>query len=341
MLSEQIIVWIIFNVVVLGLLVADLTLFQRRPREMKMHEALTWSAFWILLAGGFNVLVYYMYQGQWWGFGQELSGKDLSEALTGRDAALQFLTGYLIELSLSVDNLFVFLAIFGYFHVRGHHQHRVLFWGILGAVVLRAIMILGGVALIEKVHWVIYILGLFLIFTGIKLARHDASEQVDPEHNLVLRMARRLLPVARGDESGRFFTRQNGKLMVTPLFLVLLVVESTDLVFAADSIPAILAITRDPFIAYTSNIFAVLGLRAMYFALAGLIGLFVYLRYGLAAVLIFVGVKMILPAFDEDLHIPIEWSLGVVGSLLGLSVIASLLFAKKVDIVPPTVDDEK
>jgi tellurite resistance protein TerC len=320
--------WIIFNAVVVLLLVADLTLFHRKPRDMRIREALGWSAFWVSLAAGLNVLIYYLYENQWMGFGVG------EHALSGKDAALQFLTGYLIEQSLSVDNLFVFLAIFNFFHIRGHHQHGVLFWGILGAVILRAIMIFAGVALIEKFHWLMYLMGAFLILTGGKLAFEKGEKQVHPDQTWVLRLARRFLPVAEGDHGGHFFTVRNGKRMVTRLFLVLLAVESTDVVFAIDSIPAVLAITKDPFLVYTSNIMAILGLRAMFFALSGLLGLFHYLRFGLAGVLIFVGGKMTLPLF-VDYHVPTGISLAVVATLLAVSILASIVWVKEHGLAEP------
>ena len=324
MANGAIIPWAIFNALVLALLVGDLLIFHRQPRAMRMREALGWSGFWIALALGFNLLVHPMYDRGWFGFGRE--GGEVT--LPGSEAALQFMTGYLIELSLSVDNLFVFLAVFQFFGLRGEHQHRVLFWGIVGAIVLRAVMILTGIALIARFGWLLYPLGGFLIFTGIRLAMEKGDERIDPEHSWVIRVARRHLPIAKGDHQGRFTLREDGRLRVTTLFLVLLVVESTDVVFALDSIPAILAITQDPFIAYTSNIFAVLGLRAMYFALAGLLGLFRYLRYGLVGVLVFIGGKMVAPLFGLG-HVPVRVSLIVVASLLGASVVASLVAMKR------------
>lgn len=322
-MSEQAWAWIGFNAIVFALLVIDLLIFHRKPRDMRIREALGWSAFWVSLAAGMNVLIYFMYERQWMGF-----GLPPDHALSGKDAAMQFLTGYLIEQSLSVDNLFVFLAIFNFFHVRGHHQHGVLFWGIIGAVILRAAMIFAGVALIEKFAWLMYIMGGFLILTGIKLAFERGDKKVHPDQTWVLRLARKILPVAEGDHHGRFFTVRNGRKMVTSLFLVLLAVESTDVVFAIDSIPAVLAITKDPFLVYTSNIMAILGLRAMFFALAGLLGLFHYLRFGLAGVLIFVGGKMLAPVVGIG-HVPTGISLAVVASLLGVSILASIVWVKE------------
>ncbi|MDQ3829869.1 MAG: TerC family protein, partial [Candidatus Tectomicrobia bacterium] len=233
-----------------------------------------------------------------------------------------------------VDNIFVFLMIFTYFRVPYLHQHKVLFWGILGALIMRAAFILLGVALIQRFHWVIYIMGAFLVVTGVKMATQK-DEEIHPERNPVLRLFRRLMPVTETYEGGRFFVRRSGKLWATPLFIVVLVVETTDVIFAVDSIPAILAITLDPFIVYTSNVFAILGLRALYFALAGIMRLFHYLPYGLSLILVFVGIKMLL----VDIYkIPIGISLGIVAGVLGISVIASILFPPKTEVVPPAAD---
>jgi len=306
--------WIGFNLFVLAVLALDLGLFHKKAQTVTLKNALTWSAVWITLALAFCVLVYFWH---------------------GKQASLEFLTGYLIEQSLSVDNLFVFLVLFQYFKVPSEYQYKVLFWGIIGALVMRLAFILAGVALINRFHWIIYIFGAFLVYTGFKLAFQDES-QVDPEHNPALKLARRYLPMTSTYEADRFFVFREGKRWATPLFAVLIVVETTDLLFAVDSIPAILAITRDAFIVYTSNVFAILGLRSMYFALAGLLDYFEYLNYGLAAILVFVGAKMLLSneslvLWGIPLHykIPIGHSLGVVASLLALSIIASVLFAAK------------
>jgi tellurite resistance protein TerC len=306
--------WIGFNLFVLAVLALDLGLFHKKSRTVTLKNAITWSAVWITLALAFCALVYFWH---------------------GKQASLEFLTGYLIEQSLSVDNLFVFLVLFQYFRVPSEYQYKVLFWGIIGALVMRLLFILAGVALINRFHWIIYIFGVFLVYTGFKLAFQDES-QVDPEHNPALMLARRYLPMTSNYEADRFFVFREGKRWATPLFAVLIVVETTDLLFAVDSIPAILAITRDAFIVYTSNVFAILGLRSMYFALAGLLDYFEYLNYGLAAILVFVGAKMLLSneslvLWGVPLHykIPIGLSLGVVASLLALSIIASLLFAPK------------
>ena len=300
-MENQTLWWIVFNLFVLAMLVLDLKVFHRDAHEVKIKEALLWSAFWIALALVFNVGIY---------------------IFRGAEDALEYLTGYLIEKSLSVDNIFVFLLIFSYFRVPAQYQHKVLFWGILGALIMRAILIFAGVALIERFHWIIYIFGIFLIFTGIKLA-FEKDKEIDPEKNPALLFVRRFMPVTEGFEGDRFFIRRAERLFATPLFLVLVVVETTDVIFALDSIPAILAITTDPFIVYTSNVFAILGLRALYFALAGLLQLFHYLHYGLSAILVFVGIKML---GSDIFHIPVGVALGVVGGILALSVIASIIW---------------
>lgn len=285
------------------MLVLDLAVFQRRPHAVRFREAVIMSLFWIGLAAAFAVLVYF------W---------------RGKGVALDFTTGYLIEESLSVDNLFVFLLIFRYFHVPPHYQHKVLFWGIIGALVMRFTFIIAGVALINRFHWIIYIFGAFLIYTGIKLL--DArGANVDPEKNSILKAFRKFMPVTKDYVNGKFLVRNNG-LYATPLLLVLIVIETTDVVFAADSIPAVLAITRDPFIVYTSNIFAILGLRSLYFALAGMMEVFHYLHYGLAVILTFIGVKMLISNFY---HLHTAVALGVVGGVLALSIVASLIFPQK------------
>lgn len=296
--------WIGFNLFVIGMLAIDLLVFHRKPHEISLKEALGWSAVWICLALVFNAGIYF------W---------------QGKQPALEFLTGYLIEKSLSVDNIFVFLMIFSCFKVPLKYQHEVLFWGILGALLMRAAFIAGGVTLIKNFHGVIYIFGGFLIFTGIRMVI-DKDKEIHPEKNAVLRIFRKLMPVTQGYEGGKFFTRKEGRTFATPLFVVLLVVETTDVIFAVDSIPAILAITQNPFIVYTSNVFAILGLRALYFALAGIIQLFHYLHYGLSAILVFVGVKMLITDFYK---VSIGISLGVVAALLLLSVLASLVWPQK------------
>src|SRR5581483_4614192 len=287
--------WIIFNAAVIALLVLDLAVFHRKSKVIRLKEALGWTAFWVSLAVGFGLLVW-----AWLGGGK----------------ALEFFTGYLIEESLSVDNLFVFLLIFQFFRVPREHQYKVLFWGIIGALLMRALFILTGVALIQKFHWVIYVFGAFLVYTGYKMWGQEEKE-IHPERNPVLRMVRSRFPVTKDYVNGHFTVRRDNKRYLTPLFVVLLVVESTDVLFAADSIPAILAITRDPFIVYTSNVFAILGLRAIFFALAGLMEMFRYLHYGLSLILMFVGVKMIISSFIE---IPVLLALGVVVAILAVAV---------------------
>jgi len=295
--------WIGFNVFVLVMLVLDLGLLNRRAHTVSFREALGWSAMWVGLAAAFSVVVYFWH---------------------GRPATLEFVTGYVIELSLSVDNLFVFLVIFRYFRVPAEHQHKVLFWGILGALVMRGAFIAAGVGLITRFHWIIYVFGAMLVYSGIKLLRQGDAE-IHPESNPVLRLFRRFVPVTKDYEGDKFIVRHRG-LYATPLLLVLVVVETTDLLFAVDSIPAILAITRDAFIVYTSNVFAILGLSSMYFALAGLMEIFHYLHYGLSIVLIFVGVKMLASHYID---IPTWIALGVVLLVLGTSVAASVLFPQK------------
>jgi len=295
------------------MLALDLGVFHRKAHVIKIKEALLWSAFWITLSLLFNLGIYF------W---------------RGPETALEFLTGYLIEKSLSVDNIFVFLLIFSYFRVPSLYQHKVLFWGILGALVMRAIFIATGVTLIQKFHWIIYIFGAFLILTGIKMALQK-DKKIHPERNPVLRLFRRYMPVTDDYKEGKFFVKRVGRYLATPLFIVLLVIETTDVIFAMDSIPAILAITLDPFIVYTSNVFAILGLRALFFALAGLMRLFHYLHYGLSTILVFVGVKMLI---SNIYKIPVGIALGVVASILLISVIASVILPGKAENVPAPVE---
>ena len=298
----MILFWTLFNVFVVAMLVLDLGVFHRRTHTVKYREALIWSAIWVALAAIFAVVIYFWH---------------------GRTPSLEFVTGYVIELSLSVDNLFVFLLIFRYFQVPPGHQHKVLFWGILGALIMRAVFIAAGVGLIGRFHWIVYVFGAFLVYSGIKLFRQGEAE-IHPEKNPVLRLFRRWVPVTKDYEGDKFFVRRTG-LFATPLLVVLVVVETTDLLFAVDSIPAILAITRDAFIVYTSNVFAILGLRSMYFALAGMMEMFRFLHYGLSVVLMFVGAKMMLSHYYE---IPTVVALGAVAVILLLSVAASLLRPK-------------
>jgi tellurite resistance protein TerC len=299
MLTTSLWPWVGFTAFVLVMLALDLGVFHRKAHAVSIREATAWSAVWVTLAMIFNLGLYWF---------------------QGSEPALQFFTGYLIEKSLSVDNIFVFALIFGYFAVPAVDQHRVLFWGILGALVMRAAFILAGSALLAQFHWIIYIFGAFLIVTGIRMARHQEME-IHPEDNPLLKLVRRLIPVSRQYHGHHFFVREAGRWMATPLFLVLVLLESTDLVFAVDSIPAIFAVTEDPFIVYTSNIFAILGLRSLYFLLAGVMDKFVYLKLGLSAVLVFVGIKMLLTEFYK---IPSLVSLAVIATILTVSVVASL-----------------
>jgi len=299
---NQLLFWILFNIFVLGMLALDLGFLQRPGHTVKFREALTWSLIWIALAGAFAVLVYSRY---------------------GHATAVEFVTGYVIELSLSVDNLFIFLLIFRYFRVAPEHQHKVLFWGIVGALVMRGIFIIVGIGLIQRFHWITYIFGALLVYSGIKLFRQHGVG-IEPENNPVLRLFRRWVPMTENYEGDRFVVRRP-RPHATPLLAVLILVETTDVLFATDSIPAVLAITLKPFIVYTSNVFAVLGLRSMYFLLAGMMELFHYLHYGLAAILIFVGAKMLVSNYYP---IPTWIALGVVAGVLLISVLASLLHPK-------------
>ena len=301
--------WIGFNLFVLLMLALDLGVFHRKAHVVSIKEATLWSAVWILLALLFNLGLYF--------FWDRLSP---TSSYSNSEAALAFFTGYLIEKSLSVDNIFVFVLIFTFFAVPAAYQHRVLFWGIIGALIMRGTLIAVGATLLKEFHWIIYVFGAFLIFTGIRMAMHR-NKEMHLERSPLIRFVRRIMPVTDNYEADRFFIRRAGKWMATPLFLVLLLVESTDLVFAVDSIPAIFAVTNDPFIVYTSNVFAILGLRSLYFLLAGVVDKFYYLKLGLSVVLVFVGIKMVI----VDLYkIPVGLSLGVIASILAISVIASL-----------------
>jgi tellurite resistance protein TerC len=298
--------WILFNLFVLGMLVLDLGFLQRDGHTVKFREALAWSLVWIGLACAFAVLVFFWH---------------------GRGTAVEFVTGYVIELSLSVDNLFIFLLIFRYFRVAPEHQHKVLFWGIVGALVMRAVFIVVGIGLIRRFHWITYIFGALLVYSGIKLFRQHGAG-IEPENNPVVRLFRRWVPVTEDYAEDKFVVRRE-RLYATPLLVVLVLVEVTDLLFATDSIPAVLAITLNPFIVYTSNVFAILGLRSMYFMLAGLMDLFHYLHYGLAVVLIFIGAKMVSSNYYQ---IPTAVALGVVAGVLLVSVLASLLHPRSQEL---------
>jgi tellurite resistance protein TerC len=302
-MDTPIIFWILFNAFVLLMLAMDLGVFHRKSHEVSIREALTWTFVWIFLALVFNTIIYF------W---------------RGPQLAMEFFTGYLIEKALSIDNIFVFIMVFSYFQIPSKYQHKILFWGILGALVMRVVFIFAGVALIEKFHFTIYIFGALLIFTGYKMFYHSDAK-IEPDKNPIIRFFKKLMPVTPHLHGSNFFVKLNGKRLATPLFLVLILIETTDLIFAVDSIPAILAITQDQFIVFTSNVFAILGLRSLYFALAGVVHRFWLLNYGLALVLIFVGLKMLL----IDLYkIPIEWSLIFIATIIATSVFFSLKISK-------------
>ncbi len=303
-MMDTLLPWILFNALIVALLAVDLGIFHRTAHVVSTREAATWSAIWIALALTFNAGVF---------------------LLSGSEKGLEFLTGYLIEKSLSVDNVFIFVLIFTYFAVPPQYQHRVLFWGILGALVMRGLLILTGASLLENFHWVIYIFGSIVILSGIRMLT-QRHEELHPERNPVVRLINRFLPTTNAYHGQRFFVREGGKLVLTPLAIVLVIVETTDLIFAVDSIPAIFAVTSDPFIVYTSNVFAILGLRALYFLLAGMVQRFVYLKPALSAILLWVGAKMLL----TDLYkIPTLASLGVIAAMLALAAAASVIHEKK------------
>ena len=300
MFSGTIWLWVGFNIFVLAMLALDLGVFHRKAHALSLKEASIWSVVWITLAMVFNAGLY---------------------LFAGPEPALQFFTGYLIEKSLSVDNIFIFVLLFTFFKVPAAYQHRVLYWGILGALIMRGTLIAVGVALIESFHWIIYLFGAFLIFTGIRMGFHKEIE-VHPENDLLLKFIRRFVPVTENYEHDRFFVRRAGQVMVTPLLLVLLVIDTTDLIFAVDSIPAVFAVTRDPFLVYTSNIFAILGLRSLYFVLAGIMEKFYYLKLGLSVILTFVGVKMVLA---DVFSLPTALSLVVIAVVLTIAIVASIV----------------
>jgi len=298
-MDTPIIFWILFNAFVLLMLALDLGIFHRKTHEVSLKEALTWTLIWVFLALVFNAIIFY------W---------------KGRQQALEFFTGYLVEKALSIDNIFVFIVIFTYFQIPSKYQHKVLFWGVFGALLMRVIFIFAGVALIEKFHFTIYIFGALLVYTGYKMFYHN-NAKIEPDKNPLIRFFKKVMPVTPNLQEDNFFIKLNGKRYATPLFLVLILIETTDLIFAVDSIPAILAITQDQFIVYTSNVFAILGLRSLYFALAGVVHRFWLLSFGLAIVLVFVGIKMLL----SDLYkIPIEWSLIFIATIITGSIFLSL-----------------
>jgi len=298
-MDTPIIFWILFNAFVLLMLALDLGVFHRKAHEVSLKEALTWTFIWVSLALVFNTIIFY------W---------------RGQQQALEFFTGYLVEKALSIDNIFVFIMIFTYFQIPSKYHHKVLFWGILGALIMRVVFIFAGVALIEKFHFTIYIFGALLIYTGYKMFYHN-NAKIEPDKNPLIRFLKKFVPVTTHLQEDNFFVKLNGKRFATPLFLVLILIETTDLIFAVDSIPAILAITQDQFIVYTSNVFAILGLRSLYFALAGVVNRFWLLSYGLAIVLVFVGLKMLLIDFFK---IPIEWSLIFIATIITGSIFLSL-----------------
>lgn len=298
-MSHELLLWVGFNVFILLMLALDLGVIQKKTHVISVKEALIWSAIWIVLALLFNVFIYYEF---------------------GKEKALEFLTGYVLERSLSIDNIFVFVLLFSYFKVPEEYQHKVLFWGVLGALVLRALLIGIGSVLVSQFEWILYLFGAFLVVTGFKMA-FQTDDGIEPENNFGIKLFKKLFPVSNHYDNGNFFTKIDGKTFATPLLVVLVSTEITDLIFAFDSIPAIFAVTKDPFIVYTSNIFAILGLRAMYFALAGIMHKFHYLKVGLSMILIFIGAKMLL----VDLYkIPIAVSLGTIALILTASVVFSL-----------------
>ena len=303
-MSTQTIMWLVFAAVISVMFILDLWVFNRKSHEIRFREALTWTLVWVGLALAFNAGVYFY---------------------LGKAKALEFLTGYLIEESLSVDNLFVFIMIFSYFRVPRMHQPKILKWGIIGALVMRAFFILLGIELIERFHWLVYIFGAVLIYTGIKMA-FGGEEQIEPEKNLMVRLLRKFMPITKRNVGDKFFIKRRGILAATPLFLTLLVVETSDLIFAVDSIPAVLAVTRDPFIVYSSNVFAIMGLRSLYYLLSHVIEMFVYLKLGVSCILAFVGAKMLLADLVE---IPLSVSLGVIVGALSISVLTSVMVSRK------------
>jgi tellurite resistance protein TerC len=299
-MSEEVILWGSFSLFVIGMLALDLGVFHRKSHSVSVKEALTWTAVWIALAMLFNLFVYHYFE---------------------KEQALEFFTAYVVEKSLSIDNIFVIIMIFSYFQVPDAYQHKVLFWGIFGALVMRLIFIFAGIELIHKFHWLIFVFGGFLIVTGARMIFSD-DKPMDPEKNPVVKLVRKMFPITDSFEGDNFFVKRDHRLWATPLFIVVILIEATDLIFAVDSIPAIISISEEPFIVYTSNVFAILGLRSLYFALAGIEKYFTYLKYGLATILVFVGIKMVIADFYK---IPVEISLIIISFLLAISMIASVL----------------
>lgn len=329
----QILVWLFFMVFVLTVVFLDLGVFHRTPHRISIREALVWTGIWVTVALCFNVFVYFLYGHNWFGW-TELH----SHQLSGQEAAVQFFTGYVIEKSLSVDNIFVMAMIFAFFRTPSEHQHRVLFWGILGAVVLRGLMIAVGAVIIERFSWSVYLFGLVLLASAVKMLI-TRQETIEPEKNLLVRLAHKIYPTASNTENGSFFVRNSdGRLAMTHLFVALLMVEATDVLFALDSIPAIFAVTRDPFLVFTSNIFAILGLRSLYFAVAGMMDRFRYLKMSLVFLLAYVGVKMML---THHYPIPNLVSLAIIGGILSVGVVASIFAGDKdpVPLIPPPLSN--
>lgn len=312
----MIIFWIAFLILVAGMLALDLGVFNKKDHEIGVGEALHWTGVWIGVSLLFNLALYFLYG----------KGYIPNTELSGGEAALEFLTGYIIEKSLSMDNIFVMAAIFGYFKIPKIYQHRVLFWGILGAIIFRGVFVIGGAALLHHFEWIMYVFGALLIFSALKMLFSKEDEEQDLSQNTVVKLAKKFFPITTKIEGHAFFLKENGKRYITPLFLSLLVIETTDIFFAVDSIPAIFAVTRDPFIVFTSNIMAILGLRSLYFALAAMLGKFHLLKYALVFILGFVGVKMLIM---EVYKIPTWISLSVIVFALGLGIAASFMFPAK------------
>jgi tellurite resistance protein TerC len=313
-MNNEVVMWIVFFSTVAIMLVLDLAVFNRKAHKVEMKEALIWSGVWIGLALIFNLGIYLLFDAE---------------------LAVQFLTGYLIEKSLSIDNLFVFIMVFAFFGIERKYQHKILFWGIFSALILRGIFIVAGVALIETFSWIIWVFGAFLIFTGFKML-FSKENAIHPEKNIFYRFIRKIFPITNEIGSGKFFIRGDKGIMLTPIFLCLIIIEITDIIFAVDSVPAIIAVSNNTFIIYSSNVFAILGLRALYFALAGINELFRYLKYGIVCILIFVGIKMLLPEFTElvfhsTVKIPTPYSLLAIALILAVSIIASVLRKERKD----------
>jgi tellurite resistance protein TerC len=324
----QLLAWGGFLLLISIFLALDLGVFHKTNETPTAKSALKWTGVWFSVAMTFNIAVYFIYEAHFLGLGLTGGGEKGLDVLPGREAALQFFMGYIVEMSLSLDNIFVIALIFKFFRVAGEMQHRVLFWGILGAIVLRIVMILLGAALVQSFTWSIQIFGVILVYTAIKMATSKGDDDFDPEQSSIVKLARRMMSISPKTDGAKFFTYVDGKRMATPLFLVLLVVEGSDVVFAVDSIPAVFGVTREPFIVFTSNIFAILGLRSLYFALASMLRQFAYLKYSLIAVLMFVGVKMLIAVW---FHVPSTVSLAIIVGTLAAGVIASRVLKKEDD----------